>query len=213
MSQITIQSPKHCSKRELSIHKCKFNRRLFSTLLTFLISILSLIVLVWITLHPSKPEFSLTAVNIDQLNLTTSRLLYSSIQLTLLSRNPNKKIGIYYDEMHLFASYKGQQITVYSYVPPFYQGHEDTNLVSAALTGSGLPVAPSFSYEVEKDQSIGRLGLNVKAGGRLRWKVGTWVSGKYRFNVNCAAMMMPLGASMGSSSTRLGQGTQCSTTL
>lgn len=209
MSQITIQSPKHCSKRELTIHRFRFNKKLF---LSFLISIFALIVIVWLTLHPSKPEFSLTAANINQLNLTASRLLYSSIQLTLLSKNPNKKIGIYYDEMHVFGSYKGQQITVYSYIPPFYQGHEDTNLVSAALTGNGLPVAPSFSYEVERDQTAGRFVLVVKAGGRLRWKVGTWVSGKYRFNVNCVAMM-PLGETLGLSYTRIKQGSQCSTTL
>lgn len=211
MSQINIESPKHCSKREFSIHKFKFNKLLFAVF-TFLLSILSIIFVVWKSLHPSRPEFSLTSANINQLNVSTSHLLYSSIQLTLLSKNPNKKIGIYYDEMQVFASYKGQQITVYSSLPPFYQGHEDTNLLSASLTGSGLPVAPSVIYLVQRDQSAGKLVLVLKAIGRLRWMVGTWVSGKYRYNVNCIATM-PFGPSSALSSTRFKQGTQCSTTL
>ncbi|KAI5343640.1 hypothetical protein L3X38_011516 [Prunus dulcis] len=35
-----------------------------------------------------------------------------------------------------------------------------------------LPVAPSFGYEVGRDQTAGRLVLNLKVIGRLRWKVG-----------------------------------------
>ncbi|XP_019200427.1 PREDICTED: NDR1/HIN1-like protein 12 [Ipomoea nil] len=207
MSQINIESPKHCSKREFCIHK-----KLFFAVVAFLFSILlALIFIVWISLHPSRPEFSLSEAKINQLNLFTAHLLYSSIQLTLLSKNPNKKIGIYYDEMQVFASYKGQQITVYTSLPPFYQGHEDTNVLSASLTGNGLAVAPSVVYFVQRDQSSGKLVLALKAIGKLRWKVGTWVSGKYRYNVNCI-VVVPFGGSSPLSSTRFKQ-TQCSTTL
>ncbi|XP_019179851.1 PREDICTED: NDR1/HIN1-like protein 12 [Ipomoea nil] len=216
MSQITdiSKSPKHCAKRDLSIiQKLRFKNKIFFTIFTLLLSILSIITLVWLTLHPSKPHFSLTQADIYQLNLSSPRLLNSSIQLTLLSKNPNTKVGIYYDEIQVYASYKGQQITLYTSLPPFYQGHEESNLLSAYLVaGNGLPVAPSFSYEVQRDQSAGRLVLMLKVNGNLRWKVGTWVSGKYRFNVNCVAMM-PFGVSMPSGPLISKQGTQCSTSI
>ncbi|XWS50264.1 hypothetical protein CRYUN_Cryun12cG0073400 [Craigia yunnanensis] len=57
------------------------------------------------------------------------------------------------------------------------KGHEESNLLTASLEGTELPVAPSFGYEVEHDQTAGRIVLNLKVNGKLRWKVGTWVSG------------------------------------
>lgn len=166
-----------------------------------------------ISLSTQQDPTSLREADIYQLNLSgPRRLLNSSIQLTLVSKNPNKKVGIYYDELQVYASYKGQQITLYTSLPPFYQGHEDSNFLSASLIGNGLPVDPSFGYEVQRDQSAGKLVMNLKASGRLRWKVGTWVSGRYRFNVDCVAIM-PFGPSLPAGPLTFRQGAQCSTTL
>lgn len=213
MSPINAKSPEHCAaKQGFSSEKFKFNKKFFCTFSTFFLSLSAFIFLVWLLLHPSKPQFSLREADIYQLNLSGPHLLNSSIQVTLLSNNPNKKVGIYYDILQVYASYKGQQITIDTSLPPFYQGHEENNLLSASLVGNGLPVAPSFGYEVGRDQIAGNLVLNIKAFGRLRWKVGTWVSGRYRFTVNCFAIM-PFGPSLPTGPLSTKQGTQCSTTL
>ncbi|KAI4307023.1 hypothetical protein L6164_030258 [Bauhinia variegata] len=210
MSQITIKSPKHCATKQ-GIHIERNYRKLFFAFSAFLTTILALIFLVWLILHPSKPQFSMTEVDIYQLNLTGPHL-NSSIQLTLLSKNPNQKVGIYYDEFQVYATYKSQQITLNTPVPPFYQNHEESNLLTAVLVGNGLPVAPSLGYEVVRDQKAGRLILNVKVNGRLRWKVGTWVSGHYRFNVNCVSIMA-FGPSLIAGPLTSRQGSQCSVTI
>ncbi|KAL0400528.1 UNVERIFIED_CONTAM: NDR1/HIN1-like protein 26 [Sesamum latifolium] len=108
MSQIHEKSPKHCAnKQAINLHK--FNKKLLFSFSTLFLSILSLIFLVWLVLHPTKPQFSLKEADINQLNLSGPSLLNSSIQLTLLSNNPNKKVGIYYDEFLLYASYKAKR--------------------------------------------------------------------------------------------------------
>ncbi|XP_010251416.1 PREDICTED: NDR1/HIN1-like protein 12 [Nelumbo nucifera] len=210
MSQLPIKSPKHCAKHGLNVDK--LYKRLFYAFSTFLISVLSVVFLVWLILRPSKPEFHLKEADIYQLNLSGPHLLNTSIQITLVSKNPNQKVGVYYDQLQVYASYKGQQITLDTSLPPFYQGHEDRNLLTASLVGIGLPVAPSFGYEVGRDQTTGKLILSLKVNGRLRWKVGTWVSGRYRFNVECVAIMAfePNAVSSPLSSK---QGTQCSTSV
>ncbi|KAM7463615.1 hypothetical protein LguiA_031736 [Lonicera macranthoides] len=210
MSQIHAKSPQHCAKQKYNIDK--LYKKLFYTFSTFLLSLLSLILLIWFILHPTKPEFALKEADIYQLNLSGSHLLNSSVQFTLLSKNPNQKVGIYYEELQVYASYKGQQITVDTSLPPFYQGHQDSNLLSASLIGNALPVAPSFGYEVGRDQTSGQLALSLKVNGRIRWKVGTWVSGRYRLNVNCIAIM-PFGPTIPSGPLSSKQGTQCSTTV
>ncbi|KAK6155482.1 hypothetical protein DH2020_009730 [Rehmannia glutinosa] len=211
MSQIHEKSPKHCAnKQSITFHK-KFNKKLFFYFSTLLLSILSLIFLVWLILHPTKPQFSLKEAVINQLNLSGSSLLNSSIQITLQSNNPNKKVGIYYDEFLLYASYKGQKITPETSISPFYQEHDETNLISASLVGIQQPVALSFAYEVQRDQGIGKFVLNFKIMGRLRWKVGSWVSGRYRFIVNCITVM-PFGP-IPSPPLSSKQGSQCSTVI
>ncbi|KAJ7965244.1 Late embryogenesis abundant protein [Quillaja saponaria] len=210
MSLVSITSPKHCAKQGLNIDR--HYKKLFFVFSSFFTTILSLILLIWLIIRPSKPQFSLNQVDIYQLNLSGPHLLNSSIQLTLLSKNPNQKVGIYYDELQVYAAYKGQQITADTTLPPFYQGHEESNLLTAYLIGSGLPVAPSFGYDIGGDQTAGRLLLNLKTNGRLRWKVGTWVSGRYRFNVNCIAVMA-FGPVIPAGPLSTKQGNQCSTTI
>ncbi|XP_011005351.1 PREDICTED: protein YLS9-like [Populus euphratica] len=210
MSLVSIESPKHCAKQGLNVNK--LSKKLFFALSAFFTSLLSLILIIWLILRPAKPEFSLKEADIYQLSLSAPNLLNSSIQLTLLSKNPNQKVGIYYDELQVYAAYKGQQITVDSPLPPFYQGHQDSNLLTTSLVGTGLPVAPSFNYEVGRDQTAGKLVLNLRVNGRIRWKVGTWVSGRYRINVNCLAVMA-LGPTLPTGPLSSKQGTACSTTV
>ncbi|KAF8413414.1 hypothetical protein HHK36_001396 [Tetracentron sinense] len=211
MSQFSVKSPKHCAKHH-GLNVEKRYKRLFYAFSTFIVSLLSLVLLIWLILHPSKPEFHLRDADIYQLNISSPHLLNSSIQITLFSKNPNKKVGVYYEQLQVFASYKGQQISVDASLPPFYQGHGDSNLLTASLNGTGLPVAPSFSYDVGRDRTAGKLILTLKVLGQLRWKVGTWVSGRYRFNVNCVAILaFESSVVLGPVSTK--QGTQCSTTV
>ncbi|KAK9071677.1 hypothetical protein SSX86_008106 [Deinandra increscens subsp. villosa] len=206
MSQIHAKSPQHCAnKNHLKITK----KKLFYTILS---SILLIILIFWLILHPTNPQFSLKQVDINQLIVSPTHLLNSSIQLTLLSTNPNPRVGIYYDEMQVYASYKAQQITLHSYLAPFYQDHKGTDLLSAVLVANDLPVASSFNYDLGRDQMAGRLVLNVKANGLLRWKVGLWVSGKYRFSVSCVAVLV-FGTSGPAGPLSSRQGTQCSTTI
>ncbi|XP_057507167.1 NDR1/HIN1-like protein 26 [Actinidia eriantha] len=212
MSQDRTKSPKHCATKQ-GFNNNKRHKKLFYAFSTFFLSILCFIFLVWLILHPSKPDFSLKEANIYQLNISTPHnLLNSSIQLTLLSKNPNNKVGIYYDKLQVYASYKDQEITVDSSLPPFYQGHGERNMLSAELAGTGLPVGPTSGYEVGRDRTAGKMILSLKVNGRLRWKVGTWVSGRYSFNVNCVAIM-DFGSNTTSSSMNSKQGAHCSTTV
>ncbi|CAI9274192.1 unnamed protein product [Lactuca saligna] len=212
MSQIHAKSPQHCAKKKLVNISSNLHKKLFFTFTSFFSTILLLILIVWFILRPTKPDFSLKEADIYQLAVSGTHLLNASIQLTLVSTNPNQKVGIYYDEIQVYASYKGQQITLDTSLQPFYQDHRDVNLISAILVANGLPVAPSFNYELDRDETAGRLVLNLKVNGLLRWKVGTWISGKYRFNVNCVAILV-FRPSAPSGPLTAKPRAQCSTTI
>ncbi|XP_073131592.1 NDR1/HIN1-like protein 26 [Henckelia pumila] len=215
MSKIDVKSPKHCAEKHTLVTVPR-RRRVYLYLSTITLLLLSLLLLFWLILRPAKPHFSLQQADVNQLNLagsssSNSQLLNSSIQLTLQSTNPNNKLGIYYDEFRLYASYKSQKITPDTSISPFYQDHQETTFLSASLVGIQQPVSPSFAYEVQRDMATGKLVLSFKGNGRLRWKVGTWVSGRYRFMVDCVTVM-PFGA-IPSPPLSSRQATVCSTTV
>lgn len=211
MSQLLAEaSPKHCAERGLKGKR--LGRRLLCVLSSSFSTVLSIFLLVWFILRPAKPQFYVKDVGVYQLSLSPPRLLNSTVGFTLVSRNPNDRVGVYYDRLRAYASYKDQRITADSAFPPFYQGHQDTNLLSASLSGAGVPVAASFGYELGRDQTTGKLPLRLRLEGRVRWKVGSWVSGQYRIMVDCIAIVGFVPGDM-SSTLSTNQGAECSTSL
>lgn len=165
----------------------KLFRRPFVAFLAFIVLILFIILLVWLILRPTKPRFILQDATVYAFNVSAPNFLTSNFQITLSSRNPNDRIGIYYDRLDVYASYRGQQITLPTLLPPTYQGHKDITIWSPFLFGNSVPVAPYYTDALTQDQIAGTVLINIKATGRVRWKVGTFISGKYRLNVNCPA--------------------------
>ncbi|CAL0332153.1 unnamed protein product [Lupinus luteus] len=177
-------------------------RRIFAGIITFIILILLLIFLIWIILQPTKPHFIIQNLTVYNFNLSTTtttintepsfsspipNTLSTTVQATISSFNPNARVGIYYQKLGVYASYRGQQISSYTMVPVTYQGHREATVWSPFLYGDTVPVSPYVLSSLQQDQVAGGILVNVKINGRVKWKVGTWVSGRYHIDVNCPA--------------------------
>ncbi|CAO2825212.1 unnamed protein product [Amaranthus hypochondriacus] len=162
-------------------------RRIIVGFVTFIVLVLLVIFIIWLVLRPTKPRFILQDATIYAFNLTTPNLLTATFQVTISSRNPNNRIGVYYERLDVYASYHNQQITLPTRLPFAYQGHKDITIWSPFLYGNSVPIAPYLGSSLQLDQNAGLVFMNIKVNGRVKWKVGTWVSGKYHFNANCPA--------------------------
>lgn len=78
-------------------------------------------------------------------------------------------------------------MTLATRLPPSYQGHHEIVVWSPYLRGDDVPVSPFVTLAVQQDQAAGYFVINVKSDGKVRWKVGTWISGHYHIHVNCPA--------------------------
>ncbi|KAJ9184561.1 hypothetical protein P3X46_004275 [Hevea brasiliensis] len=165
----------------------KLFRQIFACILILLFLVLVTILLIWAILRPSKPSFVLQDVTVYAFNVSVPNYLTSNFQITFSSRNPNDKIGIYYDRLDVYATYHSQQITLRTAIPPNYQGHKEINVWSPNVYGTAIPVAPYNSLSLSQDQSTGAVLLTIKMDGRVRFKVGTFISGKYHLYVRCPA--------------------------
>ena len=116
------------------------------------------------------------------------------MQVTLSSHNPNARVGVYYHALRVYASYRSQQISLATALPDTYQGHRDFAVWSPFLFGNVVPVSPFVLSSLQQDQSAaGAVLVNVKVNGRVKWKVGSWVSGRYHIYVNCPAYIIFAG--------------------
>lgn len=165
----------------------RFFRRIFAGLLIFFFIVLVTVLLVWAILQPSKPRFVLQDVTVYAFNTSVPNMLTSNFQITISSRNPNDKIGVYYDRLDVYSTYRNQQITFRTAIPPTYQGHKEVNVWSPFVYGTDVSVAPFNSIALSQDQASGTVLLVIKIDGRVRWKVGAFISGRYHFYVRCPA--------------------------
>ncbi|KAL3646944.1 hypothetical protein CASFOL_009488 [Castilleja foliolosa] len=185
------------SEKVCSNHKDerrKILRRCFASLLVFFFVLLLVILIVWATLQPKNPTFTLQDATIFKLNVSAPNVISTTVQITVSSRNPNSNIGIYYDTMSAYATYHSQQITYYTVIPPVYQGHKDVNVWSPFIYGDDVPVAPYNGVALTEDKSDGAISLTVKINGRVKWRVGSLVTGRYHLHVTCPAYI-PIGNS------------------
>lgn len=171
----------------------KRTRRCCAGLLIFNFFLLVIILIVWAILQPSKPRFVLQDVTVYNFNNTVPNVFSSSFQVTISSRNPNDRLGIYYDKLDVYANYRSQQITFSTLIPPTYQGHKDVNIWSPFIYGTNVPIAPYNSIALGQDQASGTVLLLIKIDGRVRFKIGTFITGKYHLYVRCPAFIT-LGA-------------------
>ncbi|XP_057438901.1 NDR1/HIN1-like protein 1 [Lotus japonicus] len=169
--------------------KKKIFRRIFWGIVIFLFIVLVTILIIWAILKPNKPTFTLQDVTVYAFNATMANFLTSNFQVTLSARNPNDKIGVYYDRLDAYITYQSQQVTYRTAIPPSYQGHKEMDVWSPFVYGTNVPVAPYNFVTLSQDQANGNVLVTVKVDGKVRWKVGAFVTGHYHLNVRCPAFI------------------------
>lgn len=139
-------------------------RAIFIGITAFLMVIGLTIFIIFLVLRPTKPTFSLHGATIMILNLEEKppTLLTTTLQVMLFSRNPNHRVGIFYDELNVYAVYKDQQITMPTAKPaPEYQGTRDMTVWSPYLYGVKIPMDPHLPAELGSEEMSGFLNLRV----------------------------------------------------
>jgi hypothetical protein len=140
----------------MSLRKCK---KVFCECLTLLITIFLLLLAIFllVSYKPKKPIFSIQLMEIQNLTLS-EQFINSSIQITTLSTNPNQRVGIYFHQLNVYATYNNTKITGESIVQPFNQRQLEEILLYTSLSGNGV-LEPSISYQLGQDIISGILSL------------------------------------------------------
>ncbi|KAL6629663.1 hypothetical protein ACP70R_029428 [Stipagrostis hirtigluma subsp. patula] len=211
------ESPRDCSRKRHHHHHggsgCGGSRRRRRALIaasSTVASLLSLSIILWLTLRPSSPRFSLLAATARAADNNASVIL---VDAAFAAHNPNARATALYDQLRATATYGGVPLSAGAPLPPLEQpeaGQGDA-LVSALLTSTAA-AAPAG------DVAVGaRALLRVRLEGQLRWKVAAWVSGRHGLTVDCVAAVLLQPSPSSGLAPRVAdavgavQGSQCAT--
>ncbi|KAL6848457.1 hypothetical protein ACP4OV_021751 [Aristida adscensionis] len=207
------ESPRDCSRKRHH-HGCGGRRRrVVIAASSTAASLLALAIILWLTLRPSNPSFSLLAATATAAGNGSSAIV---VDAALSAHNPNAHAAALYDRLRATAAYAGVPLTAGEQPPPPLDqpaaaGQGDA-LVSLLLTsrgdgGGGDVAAPAVGA---------RALLRVRVEGQLRWKVAAWVSGRHGLTVDCVAavpLQAPPSSGVAPRVAAVGaeQGSQCAT--
>ncbi|PON70088.1 Late embryogenesis abundant protein [Trema orientale] len=162
----------------------------------------------WLIFRPvNQIKFHVTDAKLTQFNFTDNNQLHYNLAVNITVRNPNKKIGVYYDRIEARASYEGQRFDAVP-LEPFYQGHKNTAVLSPVFDGQQMIVLNTEDQaEFNKEKSSGLYSIDVKLYLRIRFKLGVIKTWRMKPKIECD-LKVPLSAD-GKSTVGSFQTTKC----
>lgn len=163
---------------------CLFNL-IFQILFTILLIAGIILFIFWLIFRPNPVKFHVTEASLTRFDLSPNNTLYYNLALNMSVRNPNKRIGIYYDEIEVRALYKDQRFAVTN-LTRFYQGHKKTDYLSPVFKGQNLLVLEKkdlSKFNSEKDS--GSYSIDVKLFLRVRFKLALFKTMKFKPKIEC----------------------------
>lgn len=142
------------------------------------------ILITWLVIMPHKPKYYLDHASVSQFNMTSDGLLNTNLDFNIRTRNSNRKVAIYYDLLQAYLLYDKKQIG-WSTLPQFYQGRKNTTSLQTTVTGQEVALDTGTAKDLKLEHTSGTLNLNLKLYARVRFKVGSWKSGRYTIKVRC----------------------------
>ncbi|KAI4307740.1 hypothetical protein L6164_030894 [Bauhinia variegata] len=173
---------------------CKFFCWTISILLILIVAIGITVGILYLVFRPKLPKYSVDSLQITEFNLSGDNNLSASFDVRITARNPNKKIGIYYEGgSHIGAWYSDTKLCEGS-LPKFYQGHRNTTVLNLALTGQTQDATGLYNTLQQKQNETGNIPLDLKVKQPVRVKLGKLKLFKVKFRVRCRLLVDSISA-------------------
>ncbi|RWW90091.1 hypothetical protein BHE74_00000772 [Ensete ventricosum] len=141
------------------------------------------------------PKYSVDHLRVSRFSVNDGDMTVGVVfGVTVTARNPNRKIGIYYEEgSELSLWYADERLCTGSF-PVFYQGHTNTTVLHVLLTG-GTQVGSELLAELQQQQLAEVLPLTFRGDVPVRVKLDKLTLWRVTFNVRCSVVVDSLTTS------------------
>jgi hypothetical protein len=158
--------------------------RLFCIIYCFIIIILTIIgFLTWLIVRPNKVNITVTNASLTQFNFANDNTLHYDLAVNITIRNPNGRLGIYYDDIKTLAFYKDVRFGSQT-LGKFFQ-HRKSFLNPNFKGQQVVPLNSSQISEFDKEKKDGVFDIDVKLLLNVRFKFGLFKIRKAKPKVHC----------------------------
>jgi hypothetical protein len=144
---------------------------LCSILVSLLVAAGVAVLVLYLLFKPKMITATVDSASLATFNLSssTSTLTYD-LAVAMTVRNPNKRVGLYYDGVEALALYRDQRFG-YAPLDSFYQATESSTKLTPAFRGQQLLQGDATAAEFRSDQAGGTFAVDVALTAKLRVKV------------------------------------------
>jgi hypothetical protein len=200
----TYAKPRQRGRRGIGGCCCCLLSTFCSLLLAFLILAGIQLLVLWLILKPIHlPKYSLNDVDIVNFSVgQNNNTLAADLIYNITAENPNRKIGIKYDYIDLETSYDGQAFGLSS-IPGFYQGHQNTTVLTSELNVQDFQLQQSSATALQTQIQANNVPLHIRANAKAHVKIGKYTSAGFKVRVDCDVDMAVTPARLISKSCKL----------
>ncbi|RCV14811.1 hypothetical protein SEVIR_3G009500v4 [Setaria viridis] len=174
---------------------------LFSCLCSILISLLVfagvLVLILYLIFRPHMIAATVDSASLATFTLSPTSSLAYNLTVGITVRNPNKRVGLYYDNVEALALYKDQRFG-YAPLDSFYQGTEASTKLTPGFHGQQPLQGDVTAAEFRKEQTDGNFAINVGLNAKLRVKVWAFKVPGPKAKITCKLSVPAPGAANGS---------------
>ncbi|MQM08193.1 hypothetical protein Taro_041042 [Colocasia esculenta] len=165
----------------------------------------------WLVLRPRIPVFAVTSATVSSFNVSVgSQQMSAEFNLSVSVRNPNKRVGLSYDELDAAVLYRSTLISETS-LAPFYQEKGDSRVLPARFSAVGRYVGGDVANGIagERSSNGGAVVFHVRFFGRVNFRSGAWRTRRHYMRVYCDNVKFVFGNATASVGTFTGSPQQC----
>ncbi|KAK8590180.1 hypothetical protein V6N13_088960 [Hibiscus sabdariffa] len=172
---------------------CKCICWTFSLILLLLIILGATVGFLYLAFRPKLPNYSIDSLRINDLRLNFDMTLYARFDVKITANNPNKKIGIYYEEGGRISVWYTSSKLCEGSLPKFYQGHQNITKLDVVLTGQAESGSTLMSA-LQQQQQTGQVPLDLKVHAPVAVKLGKLKMRKVKILGECKLVVDSLSA-------------------
>ncbi|ESQ47411.1 hypothetical protein EUTSA_v10028131mg [Eutrema salsugineum] len=150
--------------------------------------------ILYLVFRPKLPDYNIDRLQLTRFTLNQDSSLSTAFNVTITAKNPNSKIGIYYEEGSRISVLYMQTRLSNGSLPKFYQGHENTTTIFVEMTGYTQNATGLMTTLQEQQQLTGSIPLRIRVTQPVRIKLGKLKLMEVKFLVRCGVSVDNLAA-------------------
>ncbi|KAL1224956.1 NDR1/HIN1-like protein 6 [Cardamine amara subsp. amara] len=163
-------------------------------LFLLIVTVGAIIGILYLVFKPKFPDYNIDRLQLTRFELNQNSSLSTAFNVSITAKNPNEKIGIYYEDGSRISVFFMQTRLSNGSLPKFYQGHENTTIILVQMSGFNQNATNLMMTLQEQQRLTGSIPLRIRVTQPVRIKLGKLKLMEVRFLVRCGVSVDSLAA-------------------